>query len=283
MKTNKGLVALLVSSCILLGAILLYGNRERFRIVRSADDVVWKQILKDEPMVQRQYLTYKIPMLTEEKPIPVKNLDPAKTSTHVIQVPLLTQRDANFKTGCELVSAAMLLQYYGIQIRPEEFYQTYMQKGNVWFQNGVMYGDDPDKVFVGNPTELSGYGCYAGAIVEAMNQVLQGERYSVNVTGSDLEELVERYVAKGNPIIIWATMNMTEGNAGKSWIITGEDGNTREFQWVSGEHCLVLVGEDDQYYYFNDPSRTQVVVGYEKEIVKERYNRMGKQSVIISR
>lgn len=66
---------------------------------------------------------------------------------------------------------------------------------------------------------------------------------------------------------------------GNRWTL--EDGT--QFQWLAGEHCLVLVGADEDYYYFNDPDYGDEVIGYEKELVQQRYDELGRQAIVISR
>jgi uncharacterized protein YvpB len=50
---------------------------------------------------------------------------------------------------------------------------------------------------------------------------------------------------------------------------------------MKGEHCLVLVGYDDNNYYFNDPYKNHGVIPYEKKLVNQRFLELGKQSVVI--
>ena len=57
------------------------------------------------------------------------------------------------------------------------------------------------------------------------------------------------------------------------------DGST--FQWISPEHCLVLVGYDDQFFYLNDPYQNRGVVAYPRETVSARYEELGQQAVVI--
>ena len=62
----------------------------------------------------------------------------------------------------------------------------------------------------------------------------------------------------------------------KQWYLQ-EDGSL--FQWIGREHCLVLTGYDNQYYYFNDPLSGKVK--YAKSLVETRFSQLGKQSLVI--
>ena len=46
---------------------------------------------------------------------------------------------------------------------------------------------------------------------------------------------------------------------------------------------LQYVKADDNYYYFNDPDHSGEAIGYEKELVRQRYEQLGEQAIIISR
>lgn len=194
-----------------------------------------------------------------------------------ISVPLISQEEVGYQTGCELVSAAMLLNYYGIDVTPEDVYSV-IQKSSAE-DTDTVYGPDPNVCFIGDPTTTYAFGCYALPLIDAMNQLLDEEWQAVNVSDSDLEDLEKNYLNQGIPIIIWATIHMSEPQKGDSWLLS--DGT--KFQWIAGEHCLVLVGADEEYYYFNDPNHAGEVVGYERAVVRERYEQLGKQAVIISR
>lgn len=47
------------------------------------------------------------------------------------------------------------------------------------------------------------------------------------------------------------------------------------------EHCMLLVGYDDACYYFRDSLSDGRQVAYQKQLVKARYEAMGKEAVII--
>lgn len=194
-----------------------------------------------------------------------------------IAVPLISQEEVGYQTGCELVSAAMVLNYYGIEASPEDVYAVIKKTADR--EGNASYGEDPDVYFIGDPRTSHAFGCYVHPLTDAMNQLLGEDWQAVNVSDSELEYLVENYLEQGIPIIIWATINMSNPQEGDSWMLS--DG--RMFQWIAGEHCLVMVGSDEEYYYFNDPNHAGEVIGYEKALVQERYEQLGKQAIIISR
>ncbi len=170
----------------------------------------------------------------------------------LLDVPYISQLGA-YPTGCESVSAVMALQHLGIDITVDDFIDQYLDLGTEpWTsEDGVMYGGDPWKTFLGDPREASGWGCYAPAIEKAIKRAVDLERFQVNVLfGIPLDVLCETYLDNNIPVILWATIDMEYPTPGDCWLI---EGTGEELQWMRPEHCLLLVGYDQDYFYFNDP------------------------------
>ncbi len=207
---------------------------------------------------------------------------PQKPPTHLLNVPFIDQRK-RYPTGCESVSAVMVLQYYGMPIRVETFIDTYLPKGRAPFRDetGARFGDDPRKVFLGNPYSDKGWGCYAPVIVNAVNKYIDHSRYSVRALyGTSLDTLCKTYIDHDIPVLIWATANMQPlkpWRESHTWTILG---TSETFTWKSPMHCLVLVGYDGSGYYFNDPLQGKNF-RYTKSEVKTAYNALGTQAVVI--
>ena len=184
----------------------------------------------------------------------------------------------NYPTGCESVSAVMLMNYYGIRVDAGTFIDTYLEKGECYEQDGQIYAPDPNEAFVGDPYTSWGFGVYAPAIAEAMEQCLPAGYTLVNETGTSLKELCSIYLDLGHPVLVWATISMVATSEGPTWNVTGTD---RTFTWINNEHCLVLVGYDDVYYYFNDPLDYDAPTAYPRTLVEQRYEEMGMQALAI--
>lgn len=203
------------------------------------------------------------------------SLDPIPSENAVIiNAPYLNQYDVGMPNGCESVSAVMALQYIGISITPEEFVLNYLDMGNAP-SGGI--GSDPNIVFVGDPRSPGGWGCYAPVILKALNKISwQYNFYAYNLSGQLLEDLCNIYVNKGIPVIIWATVDMTDYFEYRYW--STPEGSA--VQYNNKLHCLLLVGYDENNYYFNDPMR-KAYKGFSKSKVDEAYNLLGKQAVVI--
>lgn len=200
---------------------------------------------------------------------------------HIIEMKGISQE--GMPTGCEAVSTIMALQYMGIEIEPEVFIDNYLVCKGFWKSGGVLYGPNPHKVFAGSPYEMGSLGCFSEVIVNAVEKMWDDgypgmeEIEVLNVSGSSMEQLSKCYIAYDIPVVVWVTIGMQEPYDGTSYYL--EDGS--RYVWQAGEHCMVLCGFDENYYYLMDPLADGERVMYEKSLVEERYNEMGNQAVVI--
>lgn len=193
----------------------------------------------------------------------------------IIDVPTVCQYP-ELPTGCESAAAAMVLRYYGVDITAVKFADGWLECSNSFYKvNNELYGPDPNRVFAGDPFSENSYGCYASVIVNAVNANSDICR-AKKITGKSLYELCTEYIEFDKPLLIWATTGMKESKLGRSWYL--KDGS--EFTWISGEHCLVLVGYNEQFYFFNDP-QSGSIAAYKKDTAEKRFEELGSQAVYI--
>lgn len=199
----------------------------------------------------------------------------------LIDAPFFDQRE-NWPTGCESVSAVMALNYFGAEITVDEFIDGFLPRGNAPHQNseGKIVGCDPRKAFSGDPRSEEGWGCCAPVIARAVQAVIDEKKLSLSVQeleGKTLEELFGEYLSQGVPVILWATIDMEPPQP--DTVVTLEE-TGEQYQWYYPMHCLLLVGKDDESYYFNDPAAGKAV-HYLKEAVEAAYAGLGSQAVAI--
>lgn len=208
------------------------------------------------------------------KPRPSVNID--TLGSHIIDAPILAQKP-HFPSGCEAVSAVMLLNYWGETITPDRFIDDWLPKSTRFYtQNGRYYGPDPYKCYVGDPRTSQGYGCMAPVIERAINDYYGNQSPLQNVSGLTLPQLCKDYIANDQPVLVWVSIGMIEIYGSAQWYL--EDGTL--FTWPANEHCMLLVGYDDTYYYFNDPY-TGKLKKYAHWICEDRFNTLGQQALVI--
>lgn len=200
-----------------------------------------------------------------------------KSDIFIIDVPKICQFPL-LPTGCEATAAAMVLQYYGENITHTYFAENWLKKSEDFYTlEDTLYGPDPNKVFAGNPFSKNSFGCFSGAIIEAIN-TNSNTFFAEGLKEKTLSEICKKYIDKKIPIIIWATMGMKPSEEGKSWCLE----NRETFSWIAGEHCLVLVGYDINFYYFNDP-QSGSIAAYEKGVCEKRFKELNTQAIFIQK
>ncbi|MBO6159693.1 MAG: C39 family peptidase [Firmicutes bacterium] len=184
--------------------------------------------------------------------------------SHLIaDVPFISQLE-KYPTGCESVSAVMLLNCLGIRITPEAFIDRHLPKGKAPLQgeDGIFYGCDPWQAFPGDPYSRDGWGCFAPALKTAVLSAVKEcaekpERFNVSDQYHlPLPQVVHQYIDRDIPVVFWATIGMAEGRNTLRW----QTPEGRQIQWVSPMHCTLLIGYETgpdgeiSAYVFNDPT-----------------------------
>ena len=69
---------------------------------------------------------------------------------------------------------------------------------------------------------------------------------------------------------------MAEPFEGKTWEFEGET-----FTWIRPEHCLLLIGYNEENYAFCDPMHEESVTYYPKAKTETAYTALHSQAIII--
>ncbi len=197
-----------------------------------------------------------------------------------IDVPYIDQTGGGAFTGCESVTAVMLLQYLGCDISIYDFIDNYLEKEPFTERDGVLYGPSPYEKFAGDPYDREAMGCYAPVIQKAMQRVLGDGFRVLDETGSDIGYLLSSYIDRDMPVALWATIDLRDIIVGPCWTLSNSG---ESFTWLSNEHCMLLVGYDDEHYIFNDPWNNNGIVAYDRATVEDRYIKQHRQAVAVVR
>ena len=104
-----------------------------------------------------------------------------------------------------------------------------------------------------------------------------GELQPLQVNLLPLEELKD-LIDQDIPVIFWATIGFAVPHDSLAW--TTPDG--RRIQWVSPMHCTLLIGYDENGYYFNDPTSGQDAY-FSNAAVETAYQAQGSLAMIVQR
>lgn len=196
----------------------------------------------------------------------------------LIQTPALDQTQ-KWPTGCESVTAVMLLAALGCPVTVEEWVENAIECRPFYEKDGALCGPDPREYFAGRPEEPSGMGCYPPVLVKGLARCLGGGYRVLDATGAPMERLLKS-LDSGIPVPFWATIGLKEAIEGPSWRL--ENGET--FTWRSNEHCMLLVGYDEESYWFNDPlNAANGPVAYPKALVEQRHAEQYGMAVLVER
>lgn len=198
----------------------------------------------------------------------------------MVEVPYYTQNGL-LPTGCELISAKMVMEFYGVTPSIDDIVANTFAK-YTYMANGKNYGYHPNDAFIGSPMDKTSFGCFPPVVSKMMNHFLPEGKEAVPLEGESLQHLAETYLLQNTPVMVWATMDMQETYGAIGWYLLDSDGNrTNEWYfWPAREHCLVLVGYDDSNYYFNDPMQ-EANVSWPRELVEQRYSDMGSRALVV--
>ena len=189
------------------------------------------------------------------------------------------QQLPEYPSGCEITSAAIVLNYLGYRVGKTELCRCFPIGGQPHMEGGILSGPDPWTVFAGNP-KGSGYGCFAPVVAQAVNRYLSSHgswRHAENLSGTSASALTAS-IDRNVPVIVWATVSMKEPYRGDAWYLksTGE-----YFQWPAREHCLVLTGYSGNEAVFSDPLDEKGTVRYDFSLFETRYRQLFCQAVVI--
>lgn len=172
--------------------------------------------------------------------------------------------------GCEAVSLSIALAYYGYDIEAETLFEQYMS-------SGVAGEANPFYSYVGDPRDMTGYGCYAPCAVRCVNSYLEScdsELRARDISGSTTEE-INALLWEGKPVVIWGTLDMRESDVLEIWYFGGNP-----VYWYSLSHCVVLSGiSSDGRYFVADPMKGNVL--YEISDVERAYTQIYSQALVI--
>ncbi|AJG74324.1 C39 family peptidase [Bacillus thuringiensis] len=173
--------------------------------------------------------------------------------------------------GCEVTSLAMMLQYAGITVDKMKLANEIKK---VDFMNDGVRGN-PNEGFVGNIYTFSesGYGVYHGPLFQLAKKYLPNK--AVDLTGKSIEEMYNS-VKAGQPVVM--ITNATFAPLDEDEFTTWET-NNGDVSITYNEHCVVLIGYDQESVYIRDPLKDSLDVKVPRERFEQAWVQMGSQAI----
>lgn len=185
-------------------------------------------------------------------------------------VPLIQQLP-ELDRGCEVTSLAMMLQYAGVSVDKMTLANE-IKKVN-FIEDGVR--GNPNEGFVGNIYTFSesGYGVYHGPLFRLAEKYLPNK--AVDLTGKNIEEIYKS-VKAGQPVVM--ITNATFAPLDEDEFTTWET-NSGDVSITYNEHCVVLIGYDQESVYIRDPLEDSLDVKVPRETFEQAWVQMGSQAI----
>ena len=205
--------------------------------------------------------------ITQERKIIVKKKD----TTYMINNFPTYNQFPNYPNGCESIALYTLLKYYKVNVSPENIVNRLKKGDGPYWENGKLYGGNPEVEFVGDPRAKNGYGVYQKPIIDVANYYKSG---MIDYTGHSLNQVLE-LVKQGIPVQVWASINMQNTSVCTSWTYksTGQ-----KINWICRLHSMVIVGFNSDYVYVSDPY-TGKIEKYNRSQFQKMYNLFGKRAI----
>lgn len=210
--------------------------------------------------------------VTKDAEFIVKTPQPEETA------PFKVLDQKKFPTGCESVSAVMVLNHYGYDISVDTFVDKYLAKisSQEEFYKDKKNADKYvfDYYFVGDPRKESGSACNAPVIASAVETYLKNigetELALKNLTGQSLDAVI-KVANSGTPVLLWVSGELR--GPSRTYELVGRNVYTNR-------HCVVLLEGDKDNITVADPMIGRIRV-WDKKKAEEQFNLYGKQALCL--
>ena len=189
---------------------------------------------------------------------------PASVSLNVMKF----SQYPDYPTGCESAALYILLKYYNTDVTMAQITEA-LPKGPVpYLYDGLYYGADPEREFVGEPTSAYSYGVFNDPVASTAEKFRKGVKTQDSVPLSDVIRLLD----EGKPVIAWYTLHPDKPIEYKSSWFDQKTG--RLIVWPDGEHAVVVCGHDSENISFSDPE-TGTIKTVKQSDFQKYYDRLG--------
>lgn len=271
------------------GINLIQVNSERDELYNEIVNLISEELDKDGYIDKLEELRSSNVKLDEEiKGLSneISNLENSKKSLNSQYVVLKRKYDSSYNneynfpvinqypkyySGCESVSLTMLLKYYGVDVSVDDVIAN-LKKGSMpYYENGVLYGGNPELEFIGNPYSSYSYGVYQIPISEVANIYKSGIQVKSDFSFSEVVNIVRGRI----PVMVWTSMGMSLPYLSDSWVYKP---TMETIYWKANEHAVVVVGIEGNNVVIADPMGGRLK-RYSISLFEQRYNYFGKKAL----
>ena len=189
---------------------------------------------------------------------------------YIDNVPTINQYPS-YPAGCESISLMILLKYAGVDVTAEQIIAKLRTSERPYYVSSNRYGNDPEVYFIGNPSDIYGFGVYEKPIISV---ALNFKSDIKNITGSNLNDVL-KVVMQGHPVQVWVAMDGVSAYYAYSWTdeITG-----KTIFYPAEFHSLVIIGFNQYQIITSDPSVGGVRY-FNRYYFENSFNFFGKRAI----
>lgn len=189
---------------------------------------------------------------------------------YIENVPTINQYPS-YPAGCESISLLILLKYAGVDVTAEQIVAKLITSERPYYVSSSRYGNDPEVYFIGNPTDIYGFGVYEKPIISV---ALNFKSDIKNITGSSLNDVL-KVVMQGHPVQVWVAMDGISAYYAYTWTdeLTG-----KTILYPAQFHSLVIIGFNQYQIITSDPSVGDVRY-FNRYYFENSFNFFGKRAI----
>lgn len=194
-----------------------------------------------------------------------------KMTSYVIPNMITFKQYPNYPTGCESVALYILLKYYQVNVSVDNIVDSLPRGKTPYEVNGVLYGGDPNKEFLGNPRSSEGWGIWNKGLSSVANKFKEG---IIDGTGMDFNNIYN-LIRDNRPVLVWTTVNLKNTYEKRTWI---SDSTGETITWKKGNHAVVVIGYNNNQIIVSDPIDGRIKY-FNKQAFINIYNYMGRRAL----
>lgn len=167
----------------------------------------------------------------------------------VLDMPTVLQKP-ELPNGCEIVAFTGLLKQAGFDVNKLDV-AAYLPKEDFTYTNNKKYGGHPEKVYIGDPSLITGWYCFDGPIKTAAAGYFHDNTIDKKLVNTNS---IESAVDVGKAVAVWTTLELGPVNYSGGWYL--EDGSY--YEAITNIHCVIVYGYDQNDYYVMDPLKGKI-------------------------
>lgn len=179
----------------------------------------------------------------------------------------------DYPNGCESAALYMLLKSYNVNVTMEEIVDKLPKEPIPYEKDGIKYGGNPERGYVGDPRKHNGYGIYNEPLRDVADYFKKGALTKRNATLKEIKKILK----SGNPVIAWYTIKPSDDMVYlKEWT----DYKTNEIiKYPKYLHAVVLNGYDNQGNLFYNDSYTGASAGISEDLFEKNFKELDSRIV----